>query len=465
MHSISLKILLVLVVVSLAGALFTTFYIQSRTQTAFDAFIKDQDQFALADLLAEHFEEYSSWQGADILFQEFYRARFPSLPGGGAGGKNPNRPGENLSPPPFVLTDPDGIVLIGFSNHAGFLIGDQVTSKDLQNGMPLEISGIVEGVLVPIPFTPNNRNSMQQAFLGTVQLGLIISSLISLLIALVLGGILITSFTRPIRKLADGTERIASGELGYQVEIKSGDELGRLAASFNDMSKDLQYADQLRKQMTADIAHDLRTPLSILHGYTEAISDGKMAGSPEIYQAMHQQTRHLNYLIEDLRTLSLLDSEEVQFQLETIDPGRILAQTQTSFIPLAAKKDLNLSLDIGEDLPRVTLDPDRLTQILGNLINNAINILPREGNIWLKAWQEGESLVIEVKDDGQGIAEEDLSLIFNRHYKTDPSRGQDQGSSGLGLAIAKKLVEAQGGQITATSEVGEGTVFRVVFHV
>jgi signal transduction histidine kinase len=462
MRSISLKIILVLVIVSLAGAIFTTFFIQGRTRNAFDSFIKDQDQLALADLLISHFEDHSSWENADIYFRDFYKNKRPGFPGGGSGGKNPNKPGDNLAPPPFVLTNPSGVVLIGLANHPGFLVGDQITERDLQDSLALEINGKVEGHLVPIPISPN-RSSMQQTFLGTVQRGLFISSAVTLLIALVLGGILITSFTRPIRKLANGTEKIASGDLGYQVEIKSADELGRLAASFNEMSTDLQNADRLRKQMTADIAHDLRTPLSILHGYTEAISEGKMTGNPEIYQAMHQQTRHLNYLIEDLRTLSLLDSEEIQFQLENIDPGRILKQTQTAFIPLIAKKELNLSLDLQEGLPRVTLDPDRLNQVLGNLINNAINVLPNRGNIWLKAWQEGDQLVIEVKDDGLGISEDDLPNIFNRHYKIDPSRGKEQESSGLGLAITKKLVEAQGGDISVTSKLGNGTVFRISF--
>ncbi len=291
MRSISLKIILVLVVVSLVGALFTAFYIQSRTRNAFDTYIKNQEQLALADLLTEHYQEYASWGNAKQIFLEFYRIRSPGFSGGGTQSKNPNRQGDNQPPPPFVLADQEGIVLFGGTNHIGFQIGDQITAKDLQNSLALEIDGVVEGWLVPVPISPN-RNSMQQTFLGTVQQGLIISSLVTLLIALVLGGILIISFTRPIRKLADGTERIASGELGYQVEIESGDELGRLATSFNNMSTDLQKADRLRKQMTADIAHDLRSPLSILHGYTEAMSEGKMAGSPEIYQAMHQQTRH-----------------------------------------------------------------------------------------------------------------------------------------------------------------------------
>jgi signal transduction histidine kinase len=361
-----------------------------------------------------------------------------------------------------VLTDPDGNVLLGLTNHPGFLIGDQIPDKELQNSVPLEIDGTVEGFLVSVPTTPN-RNNMQQTFLGTVQQGLIISALVTLLIALGLGGILITSFTQPIRKLVDGTEKIASGELGYQVDIKSGDELGRLAVSFNNMSLDLERADRQRKQMTADIAHDLRTPLSILHGYTEAISEGKVAGDQEIFEAMYGQTRHLHYLIEDLRTLSLLDSDELNFQVEEIDPLRILKQTQTAFHPLAAKKGLTINLELPEKLPKVKLDPDRLTQILGNLIDNAINILHTGGTIWIAAREESEKLIIEVKDDGPGIAKIDLPFIFDRHYKIDPSRGQVGGSSGLGLAISKKLVEAQGGEISVKSKPGEGTVFRVSF--
>ena len=146
-----------------------------------------------------------------------------------------------------------------------------------------------------------------------------------------------------------------------------------------------------------------------------------------------------------------------------IDPGRVLSQTKIAFIPLAAKKEINLILEGPETLPRVTLDPDRLTQVLGNLVNNAIQILPRGGTNWLKAWQEGNELLIEVKDDGPGITKEDLPLIFDRHYKVDRSRGHEEGSSGLGLAITKKLVEAQGGKITVQSEMGQGTAFRITF--
>lgn len=478
MRSISVKILLVLVIVSLVGALFTTLYIQSRTRNAFDTFIRYQNQSALKELLIAHYQEFNSWDNVGVVFSAFYLASPEAGQGlgtqgegaegaGGQGigaqGRNPNRPGDSLPPlPPFVLADPNGIILEGIINHPGYQVGDQIPEKELKKSLELEIDGITIGYLADVPISPN-RSNIQQAFLETVQQGLIISAGVTLLIALVLGGILILSFTRPIRKLVDGTERVASGDLGYQVAIKSSDELGRLADSFNAMSRDLKDADLSRKQMTADIAHDLRTPLSILHGYTEAMSEGKLEGTPETFQVMHQQAQHLNYLIDDLRTLSLLDSQELNFQIQDIDPVLILKQTTAAFQPLADEKHLKLSLDLKGVLPRLSLDPDRLTQILGNLISNAINILPEGGSLWLRAWEDGAGLVLEVADDGPGISPADLPNIFHRHYRADKSRNLGNHSSGLGLAITKKLVEAQGGSITADSTPGEGTNFQVRF--
>ncbi len=336
--------------------------------------------------------------------------------------------------------------------------------NDVEKGIPLEVDGEIVGWLVPAAFQ-GPRNNIQQNFLGTVQQGLIISSLVTLLIALILGGFLIQSFTRPIRKLANATEKVASGELGYQVDIQSKDELGKLASSFNSMSADLEKSDLARKQMTADIAHDLRTPLTIMQGYTEAMSDGKMEGSPEIYEVMHQQAQHLNYLIDDLKTLSLLDSEELSFQIQNINPDFILQQVESAFSPLANEKGILFILNSNHSLPRVNLDPDRLTQILGNLINNAIQVLSPGGKIEVSAVQTRNNLTLQVADDGPGISDEDLPYIFDRSFRVDKSRAAGNGSSGLGLSITKKLVEAQGGIISVESKIGAGTTFQVEFPI
>lgn len=459
MRSISVKITLVLVVVSLAGALFTSFYIQNRTKDAFDTFIRDQDQQVLVEALTEHYLVQGSWEDAHLVFLNV----FPSITHNNQGeGSPPNAPGMNA---PFILTSPLGEILDTSPGPGSPKPGSSIPMDEIKRiGIPLKVEENIIGWLVPASIQ-GPRNNNQRNFLGTVQQGLIISSLVTLLIALTLGGFLIQSFTRPIRKLAGATEKVADGELGYQVDIQSRDELGKLASSFNSMSSDLEKADLARKQMTADIAHDLRTPLTIMQGYTEAMSEGKMAGSQEIYQVMHQQAKHLNYLIDDLKTLSLLDSEELAFQIQSIDPSFILQQVESAFSPLAMEKGIQLTLAGDQKLPRVNLDPDRLTQILGNLINNAIQVLSPGGKIDVSALQEGEKLVLKVADNGPGISDENLPLIFNRSFRADQSRASGNGSSGLGLSITKKLVEAQGGSISVESVVGTGTTFLIEFPI
>jgi len=445
MRSISVKITLVLVVVSLVGSLFTAFYIQNRTKNAFDSFIKNQDEQVLVEALTEYYQDNQTWDGIDEVFKEVELYSSPNYGAGESGGNNPNRPFDHASPP-FVLAEDSGLIVAGGTAHTGYQAGDTLPEKELLQGTKLVYEGEIIGWLVAGP-SPQLRNNPQQSFLNTVQQGLIISSLVTLLIALILGGILILSFTRPIRKLASATEAVAGGELGYQIDINSRDELGRLATSFNSMSADLDKADRTRKQMTADIAHDLRTPLSVLHGYTEAMSEGKLSGNPDMYRIMHQQAQHLNFLIDDLRTLSLLDSGELNFQIQNINPSFILQQTTDAFLPLAREKEI------------------RLTQVLGNLVNNSIHILSAGGKIKLTGEMNEDSLIIQVIDDGPGIQAEDLPQIFDRFYRVDKSRQPDEGSSGLGLAITKNLVEAQGGTITAESEPGKETTFTITFPV
>lgn len=455
MRSLSVKITLTLVVVSLVGAIFTSFYIQNRTQVAFDDFIRNQDQEALVEALIEHYALTGSWAEAHIPFQQVFSATQHNNQPESQQGRQSNI---NI---PFILTSPTGEILDTSPGPGGPKPGSAIDMSEVKKGIPLEVDQEIVGWLVPAPFQ-GPRNNPQKDFLKTVQQGLIISSIVTLLIALTLGGLLIQSFTRPIRKLASATEKVAGGDLGYQVDIQARDELGKLAASFNAMSTDLEKADLARKQMTADIAHDLRTPLTILHGYTEVLSEGKMDGNPEIFETMHHQARHLSYLIDDLKTLSLLDSEELTFQIQNIDPTLVLQQIEAAFSPLAAEKGIQLTLAKDQILPRVNLDPDRLTQILGNLINNALQVLTSGGKIGITARQTDNILLLEVNDDGPGISAENLPLIFNRSFRTDESRAST-GSSGLGLTITKKLVEAQDGTISVMSVPGKGTTFQVRF--
>jgi signal transduction histidine kinase len=247
--------------------------------------------------------------------------------------------------------------------------------------------------------------------------------------------------------------------------VRTNDELGELAASFNQMSADLAQANQSRRQMTADIAHDLRTPMSVIMGYTESLKDGRLQGSQETYEILHQEARHLSHLIEDLRFLSLADAGELPLIKRPIPPQALLERVALAHMAQAEEKGVTLQVQERPELPTVELDPERMTQVLGNLVSNALRHTPAGGTISLAAnIQDNNHLTITVHDTGTGIPAEDLPHIFERFFRGDRVR-QRTGSSGLGLAIARSIVEAHKGTITADSQEEQGTTFTITLSI
>jgi signal transduction histidine kinase len=336
----------------------------------------------------------------------------------------------------------------------------------LEQAVALEVNGNTVGWLVRGRETNEwLRNTPEGAFLRQVNRAALVSALIGAGLALLVGSLIAYTLTRSLRELKSATEEIAQGRLGAQVAIRSEDELGELAASFNQMSRDLARATAARRQMTADIAHDLRTPLSVIAGYTEALSDGKLPGSAEVYGVLHQETQYLRRLIDDLRTLSLADAGELPLYRQPLAPQAMLEQAALRHGVAAREQEIALRVEAGPDLPPVEGDPQRLSQVFDNLILNALRHTPQGGEIVLSARREndaqrGAGVQFQVQDSGSGIAAEDLPHIFNRFYRGDPSR-QQNGESGLGLAIARSIVEAHGGTIGVESEAGKGAVFSI----
>ena len=306
------------------------------------------------------------------------------------------------------------------------------------------------------------RSSPQGIFLSTVNQAILIGAIGAMLVSLVLGGLLARSLTSPLHALAEATRRVAQGALGIQVPVRSNDEIGQLTGSFNRMSADLEQSNRLRKQMTADIAHDLRNPLSILLGYTEALSDGKLSGTTEIFDTMHDSAGQLSRLVDDLRTLSLADAGELPIQPQATPPAAMLERARQSYSAKAEAQGVALQVSAAEDLPTVKVDPERMAQVLGNLVSNALRYTPPGGLIELSASQEGKQVLLRVRDNGAGIAPQDLPNVFNRFYRGDTSR-QNNGDAGLGLTIAKSLVTAMGGEIGVESQLGEGATFTMRF--
>ena len=263
----------------------------------------------------------------------------------------------------------------------------------------------------------------------------------------------------PLARLMAAADAVAEGDFSVRLPEKGPREFVRLARSFNHMVEELALSDQQRKNLTADVAHELRTPLHILQGNLEGILDGVYEATPEQVNLLLDETRQLTRLVEDLRTLSLAEAGQLALAKEDVDLGELMADVATSFSGPAEEFGVNLVVEpTGDSNPIIVhADPGRLDQVLGNLVANALRYTISGGTIRLSAREVNEKAILKVSDNGSGIAPEALPFIFDRFWKGDPSRRKQPGAgSGLGLAISRQLVQSLGGKISVESTLGEG---------
>lgn len=356
---------------------------------------------------------------------------------------------------PFPLTDSEGVVI---SPGEGYAVGQAVSLSTLGTATPLIVDGNAIGFILPrVERAPNNH--AQAEYLNRTVTTLAYASGGTALGAILVGVWLARTITRPVLELTGAAQRLAKGELGQTVTVHSQDELGELAAAFNQMSADLEHADRTRKQMTADIAHELRNPLTVIGGYLDAMQSGHLQPTPKRLRAVHDEIQHLEQIVQDLRTLSLADANALALKRERIAPQELMERVAVRFAPRAAQKQISIAVEAADNLPPVNVDEARLTQVLDNLVSNALRHTPQGGTVRLAVLQREKAIRLVVADTGQGIVEEDLPRVFERFYRADQSRATDEESSGLGLPIAKALIEAHGGKIWAESNAGQGAVF------
>lgn len=455
MHSLAGRLTLAFLFVGLSGALLVALLARWQTERQFDRFIEDRNQAEIAELqqqLQAYYVTYGSWDGIRVLI----RGR----------------------PQWVTLADADGWVVIttkrGNPFHQGDDVqpGDRLSAEELAYAVPVKVDGRVVGWLLPqhdeegpaVYGGSPTPDSDEGQFLRNVTVATFWSAIGATGLALVVGAVLAQTVARPLQELTVATEAVAQGKLGEQVTVHGQDEISNLARAFNRMSADLARATALRRQMTADIAHDLRTPLTALLGYTEALNEGKFQGSPAIYATLYREAHHLGHLIEDLRTLSLADAGELPLLPRPTAPAALLEQVAQSYRVQAIDKGISLKVEASPTLPVLNVDPQRLTQVLGNLLQNALRYTPTGGAVTLSAaLQETNnalpSVQLQVRDSGSGIAPDDLPFIWERSYRGDKARAQE--GSGLGLAIARSIVEAHGGTIAVASVVGQGSTFTI----
>ncbi|MEM1094107.1 MAG: ATP-binding protein [Bacteroidota bacterium] len=428
-------------------------YVREANRRAFTELLERESLERFRAQMLRHYERTGSWDGVAESFDRRPPSRDAMRERRGSG--PPPRPGGRPAPTRYGLADGSGIVHISAGRTPE---GRYVPEDELEAAVPLEVGEQLAGyILLPTELLP--QSAEQQAYLRQLDTGLIIGGLGAVLCALLVGVGVARFSLRPLRELNAATRAVAQGDLQQEVQVSSADEIGQLAQAFNTMSAALAQAEAARQQMTADVAHELRTPITVIAGYLEALADEDLSATPERLRMMHAEAQRLKRLVDDLRTLSLADAGALPMQRAVMSVAPVLDRVAQAFAQQAAAGEIALQVEHeGSDL-RIDGDGERLYQVLANLVVNALRHTPSGGVVTVCSRQDAAGIAIEVADTGEGIPEDALPHIFERLYRREGSRHQTEGQSGLGLAIARSIVQAHGGTIMATSTVGKGTCF------
>jgi signal transduction histidine kinase len=451
-RTLAVKITLVVLAVSIFSVGLVALFSGWLTAREYDRLLIDKVQGELVEKAAAFYTEQGSWENVTVALVDLDNRR-PRRP-----------PGDRLEGnmrTPLVLLDAGGCV-IG-PTDAEYNAGECLPERQVAAGEAVVVDGQTVGTVIQTGVMPA-RDPAEEAFLERTGQGLLWGAIGAAIVALLLGLALSRNLTRPLRRLTAAIHNMAAGDLEQRVDIRSRDEIGELAGAFNSMSTQLVQSNQARRQMTADIAHELRNPLMVMTGYIEALRDGVLRPTPERFDMMYEEAQHLQRLVADLRTLSLADAGELGLAKQTTDPEALLSRVAEAYGPAAEKAGVNLAVAPAAAgtaaLPAVNVDVERMVQVLANLVTNALRHTPAGGAVTLGAHVEANGVALTVRDSGEGIAPDVLPRVFDRFYRADNAR-QNGDESGLGLAIVKSIVTNHGGAVSVASELGHGSTFTI----
>lgn len=337
-----------------------------------------------------------------------------------------------------------------------------IDSLDVVHREPLMVDGQVEGYIllldgISMGFDESYDVYIEYQAVSITGLEVIIWAITSILVAVIVSYL----FTRPLNKLAHEVRQFDMTTLNMRIPERGSAEVKSVTKSFNDMATALEHAEELRRSMVADVAHELRTPLSLIQGNLRAILDGVYELNYQEILRVYDQTRLLSRLVNDLHELAQAEARDLKLNREDVELEAIIHDTVGAFQPLAEDHEIKLLIHVTGKLPILQLDRERITQVLHNLLGNAIRHTPSGGQIKIRANVDSQhQLEIVVEDTGEGIPEEHLPYIFNRFYKADKNRERAKGGTGLGLAITRAIIEAHGGTIRALNA-AQGAMFVV----
>jgi two-component system, OmpR family, sensor histidine kinase BaeS len=400
----------------------------------------------LVEALEEHYRTQGTWEGSENLFlnQGHGHRR-----GAGMGGILNQR---------LRLGNADGEVLVDTGNPSP---GGRMTDLELRSAIPLQVAGKTVGYLLAEGGMLINPNT-ETALLARLNRAGLVAGLIAGGLSLVLALLLAYSLIRPVRALTNAASNLAGGDLSQRVPTSGDDELAELGKTFNYLAATLEKSEASRKAMTADIAHELRTPLSVQQAHLEALQDGIYPLTSDHLIPILEQNKLLIRLVEDLNTLALADAGQLDLQPTLTDLNPLIQQVADRFRPQAASRRIEINTPHPPEespLPSVSLDAQRVEQILSNLLGNALRFTPDGGKIAIECRRSVATISLNIRDNGPGIPPDALPNIFERFYRADRSRSREEGGSGLGLSIARRLAEAHGGTLTAANHPAGGAIF------
>ncbi|MFC1996227.1 ATP-binding protein [Chloroflexota bacterium] len=450
-----LRLFLSFILIVLVAIISVALIARRQTVTAVNAFIF-RGGLSGTEGLVKNLEEYyalnDGWEGVEIVFRRQGR-------GMGLGQGQNNNAG--LNDQRLQFADANGLILADTKDDSP---SGRFSLLDRNRAIKLEVDGYVVGYLLPETMSQISQIATE-ALVTRINKAAFTAAILASVVALALALFLSYRLLRPVGELTWAAEKLAAGDLSQRVPVRGGDELATLANSFNHMAASLQLAETQRRALTADIAHELRTPLAVQRAHLEALEDGIYDLTLESLKPIEEHNHLLTRLVDDLRTLALADSGQLELVRTPTDISALIKRVIFRLEPQAVERQIHIQASLEESPPSLSLDSQRIEQILHNLLDNAMRFTPDGGVIHVQCSVEGDQCLLTVRDNGPGIPPDDLIQIFERFYRADKARSRADGGTGLGLSIARKIAQAHSGDLTAENHPDGGAVFNLFLTI
>jgi signal transduction histidine kinase len=465
MNRLRVQLVLAFTIVVLVAVGAIAVLVLRTTDTQFRRYITHSDMQAsgsgLQQLIA-YYDLQGSWEGVESLLAN---ATF-------VGDVPPSAPSDfnrrmfaSRGTLDVILADTRSRIVYDSTGQA---TGERLPRADRSQALPIaRADGEVIGYLVlSLPGGDDRLGELEQRFLDRMRNILITGAFLAVGAALVMGVVLSRSLTAPLQRLAAAARAVAAGDLGHRVRAEGSEEMVEVARAFNDMTSALGESERQRRNMVADVAHELRSPLTVLQGNLRAMLDGVYDLDVAEISSLYDETRLLSRLVDDLRDLALADAGQLRLALRPVDLVPLIQNATDTLASAAEGQEVALDRRLAHDLPAVQADVDRVAQVLRNLLINALRHTPPGGSVTVTAAASanGSGVHVSVMDTGEGIAPENIAHVFERFWRSDPARTRTthlgrMGGTGLGLSVAQSLIEAHGGRIWVESTPGQGSSF------